>query len=60
MPGKLTKIAATGSGPGKIAKGLNQTGRHGGVLSKAADSGGHKPQPKTPVTTDRGAFQIKG
>ena len=59
MAGKLTTIAM-GPKPGKIVKGLNQTGRHGGVLSKAADTGGHKPQKKTPVMSDRGAFQIKG
>ena len=60
MPGKLSRIAGMGAQPGKISKGLNQTGRHGGKLVKVADSGGHKAQTKTPVQTDRGSFSIKG
>jgi len=58
--GKLTKIATMGAQPGKISKGLSATGRHGGKLSKVADTGGHKAQTQTPVATDRGAFSIKG
>lgn len=59
----ITK-ALSNPGGGKIAKaatGIDGTGRHGGVLQKAAvgKAMGHSKMPTQPVSTDRGAFKIR-
>lgn len=68
IPGnKLSKAAASPNPTLKKeavfaqnAKGFDhQSGRHGGVLQKAADTGGHKKMTAEPVNSDRGAFKIK-
>ena len=66
-PGALHKELGVPQGQKIPAKKLNAAASKGGTIGRRArlaktleGLGGHKPQTKMPVTSDRGSFKIKG